>query len=99
MIPWFPVKAYRPCPSFVAAKYKYDRSGQSLDEVSKMRGRGFIFSGHTIRGQMTVLVVFVSEEDKPCFATLACHYHNASFLSKYCPSLPQLQILVSVLFD
>ncbi|CAM9197865.1 unnamed protein product [Choristocarpus tenellus] len=30
---WWPVKAYRPCPSFTAAKYKYDRQGQTLNEV------------------------------------------------------------------
>lgn len=28
------MKAYRPCPSFVEAKYKYSRQGQSLNEVS-----------------------------------------------------------------
>lgn len=43
MIPWFPVKAYRPCPSFVAAKYKYDRAGQSLDEVSTTASQNSAF--------------------------------------------------------
>ncbi|CAM9864119.1 unnamed protein product [Ascophyllum nodosum] len=33
LLPWLPVKAYRPCPAFVEAKYKYSRQGQSLDEV------------------------------------------------------------------
>lgn len=33
LLPWLPIKAYRPCPAFVEAKYKYSRQGQSLDEV------------------------------------------------------------------
>lgn len=39
VLPWFPVKAFRPCPSFTEAKYKYDRSGQSLNEVMFARKR------------------------------------------------------------
>ncbi len=31
---WFPIKAYRPCPSFVEAGGKYRRQGQSLEEVA-----------------------------------------------------------------
>mmetsp|Transcript_15873 Transcript_15873/g.23578 ORF Transcript_15873/g.23578 Transcript_15873/m.23578 type:complete len:145 (+) Transcript_15873:17-451(+) len=30
---WWPIKAYRPCPSFQAAGYAYSRQGQSLNEV------------------------------------------------------------------
>ncbi|XP_027343520.1 uncharacterized protein LOC113856078 isoform X2 [Abrus precatorius] len=30
---WWPIKAYRPCPSFVASGGRYRRQGQSMDEV------------------------------------------------------------------
>ncbi|KAL2651615.1 hypothetical protein R1flu_019743 [Riccia fluitans] len=31
---WWPIKAFRPCPSFVESGGKYKRIGQSLDEVA-----------------------------------------------------------------
>lgn len=31
---WWPIKAYRPCPAFVASGGRYRRQGQSLDEVA-----------------------------------------------------------------
>lgn len=31
---WWPIKAYRPCPGFVASGGNYRRRGQSLDEVA-----------------------------------------------------------------
>ncbi|KAJ8768571.1 hypothetical protein K2173_022683 [Erythroxylum novogranatense] len=31
---WWPIKAYRPCPSFVASGGRYRRQGQSMDEVA-----------------------------------------------------------------
>lgn len=37
LVPWLPIKAYRPCPSFTEAKYKYTRQGQSLNEVRTQR--------------------------------------------------------------
>lgn len=30
---WWPIKAYRPCPGFVASGGRYRRQGQSMDEV------------------------------------------------------------------
>nr|GME09460.1 putative E3 ubiquitin-protein ligase MARCH10 [Ipomoea batatas] len=30
---WWPIKAYRPCPAFVASGGRYRRTGQSMDEV------------------------------------------------------------------
>ncbi|WCJ26534.1 hypothetical protein M5689_008342 [Euphorbia peplus] len=30
---WWPIKAYRPCPGFVASGGRYRRKGQSMDEV------------------------------------------------------------------
>ena len=33
VIPWFPIKVYRPCPSFLAAGYQYKREGQTMDQV------------------------------------------------------------------
>lgn len=31
---WWPIKAYRPCPEFVASGGRYRRQGQSMDEVA-----------------------------------------------------------------
>ncbi|KAG9448244.1 hypothetical protein H6P81_014372 [Aristolochia fimbriata] len=31
---WWPIKAYRPCPGFVASGGRYKRVGQSMDEVA-----------------------------------------------------------------
>ncbi|EPS73662.1 hypothetical protein M569_01095 [Genlisea aurea] len=30
---WWPIKAYRPCPGYLASGGRYRRSGQSMDEV------------------------------------------------------------------
>ncbi|MED6131997.1 hypothetical protein PIB30_015365 [Stylosanthes scabra] len=35
---WWPIKAYRPCPGFVASGGRYRRYGQSMDEVAFGRG-------------------------------------------------------------
>ncbi|KAK4422510.1 hypothetical protein Salat_1833500 [Sesamum alatum] len=35
---WWPIKAYRPCPAYVASGGRYTRSGQSMDEVVSGRG-------------------------------------------------------------
>lgn len=35
---WWPIKAYRPCPGFVASGGRYRRRGQSMDEVAFGRG-------------------------------------------------------------
>ncbi|KAH9607825.1 hypothetical protein KSS87_016406 [Heliosperma pusillum] len=37
---WWPIKAYRPCPAFLASGGSYKRRGQSLDEVAFGRGKG-----------------------------------------------------------
>lgn len=31
---WWPIKAYRPCPEFLASGGRYRRRGQSMDEVA-----------------------------------------------------------------
>lgn len=31
---WWPIKAYRPCPQFVASGGQYRRQGQSMDQVA-----------------------------------------------------------------
>ncbi|XP_051130074.1 uncharacterized protein LOC127250707 [Andrographis paniculata] len=36
---WWPIKAYRPCPAYLASGGRYRRSGQSMDEVVSGRGR------------------------------------------------------------
>lgn len=30
---WWPIKVYRPCPSYLAAGYQYRREGQTLEQV------------------------------------------------------------------
>ncbi|RWW89431.1 hypothetical protein BHE74_00001625 [Ensete ventricosum] len=35
---WWPIKAFRPCPGFVATGGRYRRRGQSIDEVAFGRG-------------------------------------------------------------
>ncbi|KAF8380033.1 hypothetical protein HHK36_027503 [Tetracentron sinense] len=35
---WWPIKAFRPCPEFVASGGRYRRRGQSMDEVAFGRG-------------------------------------------------------------
>lgn len=35
---WWPIKAFRPCPGFVASGGRYRRQGQSMDEVAFGRG-------------------------------------------------------------
>ncbi|XP_055821714.1 uncharacterized protein LOC129890182 isoform X2 [Solanum dulcamara] len=35
---WWPIKAYRPCPAFVACGGRYKRFGQSMDEVVSGKG-------------------------------------------------------------
>jgi hypothetical protein len=43
VLPWLPVKAYRPCPNFVDRGGVYQRSGQGLDEIAF--GRDSTYSG------------------------------------------------------
>jgi len=33
VLPWFPIKVFRPCPSYLAAGYEYKREGQTVDQV------------------------------------------------------------------
>lgn len=35
---WWPIKAYRPCPSFVAIGGRYRRTGQSMDDIGSGGG-------------------------------------------------------------
>ena len=34
VLPWVPIKAYRPCPNFIERGGRYTRSGQGLDEIA-----------------------------------------------------------------
>lgn len=34
VLPWWPIKAYKPCPKFIEMGGKYIRSGQPLDEIA-----------------------------------------------------------------
>uniref|UniRef100_A0A0E0JG31 Uncharacterized protein n=1 Tax=Oryza punctata TaxID=4537 RepID=A0A0E0JG31_ORYPU len=36
---WWPIKAYRPCPGFVASGGRYRRQGQSMDDVASGKGK------------------------------------------------------------
>ena len=41
VIPWIPIKAYRPCPNFLQTGQAYQRSGQALDEIAFGRDKDF----------------------------------------------------------
>lgn len=41
VVPWIPIKAYRPCPNFIARGGNYERSGQGLDEIAFGRDSTF----------------------------------------------------------
>jgi hypothetical protein len=41
VLPWLPIKAYRPCPNLVERGGNYSRKGQGLDEIAF--GRDSIF--------------------------------------------------------
>lgn len=41
LLPWIPIKAYRPCPNFIEAGGTYQRSGQGLDEIAFGRDSTF----------------------------------------------------------
>jgi hypothetical protein len=43
VFPWWPIKAYRPCPNFINRGGIYERSGQGLDEIAF--GRDSTFRG------------------------------------------------------
>ncbi|ERN14087.1 uncharacterized protein LOC18442338 [Amborella trichopoda] len=43
---WWPIKAYRPCPGFVASGGRYRRQGQSMDEVAS--GGGYRRQGQSM---------------------------------------------------
>jgi hypothetical protein len=34
ILPWWPIKPYRPCPNFIANGGEYSRIGQPLDEIA-----------------------------------------------------------------
>jgi hypothetical protein len=34
ILPWWPIKPYRPCPNFIANGGQYTRVGQPLDEIA-----------------------------------------------------------------
>eukprot|EP01038_Epipyxis_sp_PR26KG_P008323 gene8323-11264_t len=33
LLSWWPIKVYRPCPSYLKAGYQYKREGQTMDQV------------------------------------------------------------------
>ena len=33
VLPWWPIKVFRPCPSYLEAGYQYRREGQTMDQV------------------------------------------------------------------
>ncbi|XP_047323189.1 uncharacterized protein LOC124926909 [Impatiens glandulifera] len=37
---WWPIKAYRPCPGFVSSGGRYQRQGQTMDDVVSGSARG-----------------------------------------------------------
>ena len=41
VIPWIPIKAFRPCPNFINRGGMYERAGQGLDEIAFGRDSTF----------------------------------------------------------
>jgi hypothetical protein len=41
ILPWIPIKAYRPCPNFINNGGAYERAGQGLDEIAFGRDSTF----------------------------------------------------------
>jgi hypothetical protein len=41
ILPWWPIKAYRPCPNFINAGGQYQKAGQGLDEIAFGRDSTF----------------------------------------------------------
>ena len=41
VLPWIPIKAYRPCPKLIESGGFYERSGQGLDEIAFGRDSTF----------------------------------------------------------
>ncbi|CAK7335751.1 unnamed protein product [Dovyalis caffra] len=50
---WWPIKAYRPCPGFLASGGRYRRQGQSMDEVAFGRGQKETTRDHLISLQIS----------------------------------------------
>ncbi|KAH7839989.1 hypothetical protein Vadar_011041 [Vaccinium darrowii] len=48
---WWPIKAYRPCPGFVASGGRYRRRGQSMDEVVSGSGGKAVSMGTNIEAK------------------------------------------------
>lgn len=46
ILPWWPIKAYRPCPNFIDKGGFYQRSGQGLDEIAFGRDSTFDKGGN-----------------------------------------------------
>ncbi|GER26797.1 transcription elongation factor SPT5 [Striga asiatica] len=57
---WWPIKAYRPCPAYVASGGRYRRTGQSMDEVvSGKVKRGT--SGGALWAEKVLIISFVND--------------------------------------
>ena len=41
LLPWWPIKAYRPCPNFINSGGQYQKAGQGLDEIAFGRDSTF----------------------------------------------------------
>jgi hypothetical protein len=41
ILPWWPIKPYRPCPNFINNGGTYTRAGQGLDEIAFGRDSSF----------------------------------------------------------
>ena len=41
VLPWIPIKAFRPCPNFIDRGGMYERAGQGLDEIAFGRDSTF----------------------------------------------------------
>mmetsp|Transcript_26417 Transcript_26417/g.26667 ORF Transcript_26417/g.26667 Transcript_26417/m.26667 type:complete len:164 (+) Transcript_26417:100-591(+) len=53
---WWPIKVFRPCPSYLAAGYQYRREGQTMDQV--------LFSEPSTKMQEKMISIRKEEEER-----------------------------------
>lgn len=75
---WWPIKAYRPCPAFLASGGRYRRRGQSMDEVAsggRYASLSLVYSGsNSCMNQFPTFTQIIVH---------ACHTALGNYLSKY----------------
>jgi hypothetical protein len=75
---WWPIKAYRPCPAFLASGGRYRRQGQTMDEVAS--GGRYAFLSLFYSGSNSCMNQFPSLTQ---VIVHACHIVFGNCSSKY----------------